>query len=621
MQNSTSYALCSCDKQNETSLEDQTRCCTELEPCHALSVSKDVIDTDAAVSGTDKGDALREGHRRLCEDGDADKCDDLVFDEFSHSSSDGVDTQGPKEVEKVELVAAELRCDAAKIPEGDPHNYGASGGLQDEAQLAAVALADVPKSASEQSEAKHEAPEPKPKPKVTELSLTEIVLAERFAKEHSAKFRWSQGMDWMFDTGSHWVRDEHMNRCNAVKMMCKAASSMLPLKNRVSAAQKLCSAATINAVLNLARSEPGIVTPVSEWDKHLMFLNTPSGVYDLETSLPVSRDEDSGDDLLFTQVTSVSPTDMPTPVWDKFISEVFDNDVEMLEFIQRLAGYCLTGSIKEQKLFFMYGEGANGKSVLLEVLRAIGGKYSHNLPSEALMTAKHERHPTTLAALKGKRLAISSELEESAHWAEARIKQLTGDATLTARYMRGNEFTFDITHKHLLAGNFKPRLKGDDPAMIRRMVLIPFNQRFTGPRRDSQLPEKLKAEYPGILKWAIEGARRWAADGLRIPESVTNSSNEYMLEQNDIELWVSEFCIVGEGLRAKSSDLYADYAQWKVTNGEKADSSKLFSQRLERKFKKLPRSSAGMYFAGLQLKTWHAQNKYPSSYERMSRGY
>lgn len=438
--------------------------------------------------------------------------------------------------------------------------------------------------------------------------LSEMELASNFAALCSDKFKWSPGMDWMVNAGTHWERDDHLRRFNVVKAVCRNAATAT---DKAALAAKLCSANTSSAVLSLARSEPDIVTPVAEWDKHPMLLNTPGDCYDLETGLPVSR---TG--LLFTQVTGIAPSRMATPLWDKFVSEVFDNDVELVEFVQRLAGYCLTGSTKEQKIFFLFGAGSNGKNVLLDALNAIAGRYGHNLPSEALMTSKHERHPTTLAALQGKRLAISSEIEESAHWAEARIKQLTGDATLTARYMRGDEFTFNVTHKHLLAGNFKPRLKGDDYAMQRRMVLVPFTQQFIGTRKDEHLPEKLKAEYPGILSWAIEGARKWAADGLHIPGAVVDSSKEYMSEQNDIELWAGECCNVGDGLRAKSSDLYVSYAAWKLRNGENAGSSKMFSQRLERKFTK-GKSDGLMVFKGLQLKPDYQ----PNDYRNQSQGF
>jgi putative DNA primase/helicase len=435
---------------------------------------------------------------------------------------------------------------------------------------------------------------------------SEQALAEAFDAETAGVLRWSPGMDWMFNIGHCWERDDHLRRFAAAKQVCKSAASGL---DNAKVAAKICAASTSHALLSLARSADGIVTPVAEWDKHPMLLNTPDAVIDLETGQAVPRDG-----LLFTQATRIWPQRMSTPAWDRFVSEIFGGDLEMVEFIQRMAGYVLTGSIKEQKLFFLHGTGSNGKSVFLDVLRAIGGTYSHNLPAEALMTSKHEGHPTMFASLHGKRLAISSEIEESAHWAESRIKSLTGDETLTARYMRQDFFTFPVTHKHIIAGNFKPRLKGDDFAMVRRLVLVPFAQRFEGARRDSNLPDKLRAEYPGILAWAIDGARKWAASGLAIPAAVIEASRAYMAEQNDLEQWIVECCVRDPKGEAGSSKLYESFKQWKDRNGEHAPAMRNFSQRLERMFHK-KHTKTGKVFVGLML------NQSGADYAAASRGW
>lgn len=406
-------------------------------------------------------------------------------------------------------------------------------------------------------------------------AYSEIQLAEEFAAAAVERFRWSPGMDWMSNQGAHWERDSKLSRYSLAKEVCKGAAGSVEKPHH---AAKLTSASTVNSVLGLARSEAGIVTAVDAWDAHPMLLNTPGGVYDLETGRTVPRGG-----LLFTQSTRAAPAAMKTPVWDKFIAEVFGGDLEMVEFIQRMGGYALTGSTVEHKLFYLYGNGRNGKSVLLEVLRSVSGAYAHNLPAEALMSSKHERHPTSFAALQGKRLAVSSEIEDGAHWAESKIKELTGEATLTARFMRGDDFTFPITHKHVIAGNFKPRLKGDDFAITERMVLVPFRQRFEGARKDVRLPEKLRAEYPGILAWFIEGARKWVADGLRVPGAVAEASSEYMHEQNDLLQWINERChLGGPAADERSSVLYADYNEWKQARGERPQAIGTFSERLEK---------------------------------------
>lgn len=438
---------------------------------------------------------------------------------------------------------------------------------------------------------------------------SEQALADDLAMRASGLLRWTPGLDWMMNHGTHWERDDLLRRFTLAKDVCKHAAADID-NPRVAA--KICAANTVSAMLTLARSNDGIVTPVAEWDKHPMVLNTPGEAIDLETGKAVSRDG-----LLFTQVTAVAPTNAPTPVWDKFISEVFDGDLEMVEFMQRLGGYSLTGSIKEQKLFFLHGCGANGKSVFLDVLRALAGKYAHNLPSEALMTSRNEGHPTMFASLHGKRLAISSEIEESAHWAESRIKSMTGDETMTARYMQKDFFTFRVSHKHLIAGNFKPRLKGDDYAMARRMVLVPFAQKFEGARRDNNLPEKLKAEYGGILAWFIEGARKWAESGLATPESVATASKEYMSENNDLDLWLADCCTQSRDATAPSGDLYRSFSDWKERQGEHAPSNKSFSQRLERMFTKR-RSNRGIEFFGLRVEAFSTFSS--NAYAETSRG-
>ena len=452
----------------------------------------------------------------------------------------------------------------------------------------------------------------KPKAETTQTKgfpfASEMHLGEVFSERAQGLLRWTPGLDWMANCGTHWERDELRLRDGIAKAVSDEVAAMLD-NDKVKA--KICSLSTANAMVSLSRSNPGVATPIDEWDQHQLILNTPGDAIDLTTGLPIVRGG-----MLFTQVASVAPVEMETPIWDKFIFEIFDGDFEMIEFIQRMAGYALTGSTKEQKLFFLHGHGANGKSVFLDVLRDIAGKYAHNFPSSALMTSQHDGHLQRFAALHGKRMAISSEIEESAHWAESRIKELTGDKTMTANFMRQNDFTFDITHKHLIAGNFKPRLKGDDFAMVRRLVLVPFNQKFEGDRRDNDLPEKLKSEYGGILGWFIEGARKWISSGLAIPESVTAASRDYMAEQNDLGLWLSECCTQKPGATATRAESYSSFSQWKEKQGEHAPSNKSFTQRLERIFNPT-RTAAARGYEGFQV---NFDSGFSDSYEAESRG-
>lgn len=406
---------------------------------------------------------------------------------------------------------------------------------------------------------------------------SEIALARAFAQHERGRLRWSPGLDWMANRGEFWSRDEDLRRFSAAKALCTGAAR----RTKNSAVRvKLASAKTVGAVLALARDEAEIVTPADAWDRHPMLLNTPGGVYNLETGLRQERG-----DLLFTQITGAAPdASMRTPTWLRFVTEIFSTDLAMVEFLQRWFGYSLTGDRREHKLLFWHGPGANGKSVALSVAQWAMGSYALNLPADVLMRQAHQQHPTELAQLRGKRLALSSELEDNAYWAESRIKSLTGDATLTARFMRQDFFEFPQTQKHIIAGNFKPRLKGDDPAIARRMVLVPFLERFTGARCDPLLPERLRAELPGILAWFIEGARKWARDGLAIPDKVRAASAEYLAANDDISLWLDDCCALGPDLRTPSAQLYRSYVRWKEAAGERPQSSTAWGARIGQRF-------------------------------------
>lgn len=403
--------------------------------------------------------------------------------------------------------------------------------------------------------------------------FSDDAMAMHFVAMFGAGMRWTPGMGWMHDTGTHWVRDEHLIRFDLARKTARAMAMQADAKIR----KAITSAKAVNSILFLAQSDPDIVVPSLQWDCDPSLLNTPDGVIDLKTGH--TRQRNRGEYL--THVTRISmDAQADTPIWSKFISQVFSDNAEMIEFTQRLCGYCLTGERREQKVFFAHGHGSNGKSTLLDILMWMMGSYALKLPTTVLMSSKHDRHPTELAQLKGKRLAVSNELEEGAFWAEARIKELTGDETITARYMRQDNFSFDITHKHLIAGNHKPRLKGGDPAMARRMVLMPFEQKFEGSAKDHKLPEKLKAEAPGILAWAVRGAVKWYADGLAIPSRVEAVSKDYMSEHDDISMWIEECCETMSHLKARSSDLYASFRRWKQSRGEHEPSQTVWGEKM-----------------------------------------
>lgn len=226
-----------------------------------------------------------------------------------------------------------------------------------------------------------------------------------------------------------------------------------------------------------------------------------------------------------TKVTAATPSDTADcPRWLALLDTVMGGDQEMVAFLQRMAGYCLTGDTSEHALFFLYGTGANGKSVFLSVLSHVLGDYAVTTGMETINDAEGNRHPTELACLNGARLVTVSETEEGQPWAEARIKKLTGSDPVNARFMRQDEFEFIPQFKLLIAGNHKPTIKTVDIAIGRRLTLALFGVTIPPEQRDPHLTEKLKAEAPGILRWAIEGCAAWRAGGLAAPEVVSKAT-------------------------------------------------------------------------------------------------
>lgn len=399
-------------------------------------------------------------------------------------------------------------------------------------------------------------------------------MAEAFAVMYRHLFRFTAGMGWMRCMPHYWVRDDQMTAYDCARQVARqAAGEEATIKQQ----RAICSARTINAIVTIARTDPQLVLPAEHWDADPYDLNTPAGVIDLRTG----RVRPLRDEQYFTKCTTARPDfSAASPTWDRFLQEVFIGDRPMIEFIQRMVGYLLTGDRSEQKIFFLQGVGANGKSTLVDFIGRLLGSYSHKLPAHVLMHTPFQGHPTELAQLRGKRLAISSEIEDGQYWAESRIKELTGDETLTARFMRHDFFEFRQSQKHLVVGNHKPRLKGGDAAIARRFVLVPFLAKFSGDKRDPRMLERLQAEAPAVLAWAIEGAMKWRAEGLGIPAAVADASQAYMAENDDLQMWIDECCVLTSSARTKATPLYGNYLGWLKARGQHAPSMKTWADRL-----------------------------------------
>lgn len=419
------------------------------------------------------------------------------------------------------------------------------------------------------------------------LDYTDEALALRFTREHGENLRYvSLWGKWLFWDGRRWKIDETELVKDYCRAIARAASSEILEQEEPNykLAATVASAKTIYAIEKLARADRKHASTPDDWDANPWIINTHDGTVDLTTGL--MRPHDRKD--YCTKMTAVSPGGL-CPLWTSFLNRVFKSDTALIKFVQRYVGYCLTGSTRDHALVFGYGTGANGKGVLYNTVSRILGTYAVIAPMETFTASQNERHPTDLAMLRGARLVTAQETEEGHRWAESKIKALTGGDTVTARFMRQDFFSYMPQFKLMIAGNHKPSLRNVDEAIKRRFNLVPFAVTIPENERDPELQEKLKAEWPGILQWAIEGCLEWQAIGLQPPTAVRMATEGYLSDEDTIQRFLDEKCQKAPPDEfVEISVLFAAWREWCAATGEYAGAIKRFSQNLmDRKFERL----------------------------------
>ena len=291
-----------------------------------------------------------------------------------------------------------------------------------------------------------------------------------------------------------------------------------------------------------------------------------------------------------------------TKVWDAFLEKIVP-DKDFREYLYRVFGYGLTAVIIEHAMFFLHGDGSNGKSTFIEAISGVMGDYAITSPMETFMATQHPEHSTELAQLRGARLVTVSETEEGRNWAESRIKQLTGGDRVSARFMRENFFEFYPLFKLAFYGNHKPKLRSSiNVAIKRRMNMLPFTVTITAAEKDEKLGEKLKEERPGILHKLIQGCLQWQQmKGLKPPKVVTDATEEYLANEDKIAPWLEDRCECGDDFYEKRVNLYASWSEWMKVMGEDPAPAHAFFIMLEAKGYKHGKGG-DRKFKGLRLK-------------------
>lgn len=441
-----------------------------------------------------------------------------------------------------------------------------------------------------------------------EKPLTDVGNAERVALRHGGDLRWCDAWgSWMTWTGARWERDQRGEVTRRVidtirQLGAEASVTAEEGRRRALLAHALRSesAGKVDAATKLLRAQPGVAVIPTELDADPWLAAAPNGVIDLRTGgLRRARRED----LCTKLVGSAYDPTAEAPTWGAFLERV-QPDPEVRAFLQRLVGYSMTGVIREHVLPIHWGSGGNGKGTFTEtVLRALGD-YARQLPTEILLSRTGDPHPTERASLFGVRFASASELPKGRGLNENLVKQLTGGDTISARFMNRDFFEFEPTHKLWVSTNNKPVIRETSNGIWRRVLLVPWA--FTASTPDTELPAKLRAELPGVLRWIVEGCAAWQERGLDPPESVRAATQEFRDECDVVRQFLAERCTTepeykGKAVKENATALYKAYVAWCEERGTRAETLTAFGLQLGEKY---PAKKSGVVWRmGIRLLT------------------
>jgi putative DNA primase/helicase len=419
-------------------------------------------------------------------------------------------------------------------------------------------------------------------PKVASLIANETFSEDSCALAYIDRFHDTLRFDhdrkrWFVWTGSRWQEDPTSRAFDYARTLSREISAAQSASVQKGAGR----AAFARGVEQLAQADQRIAVTSDAWDGDPFLLGTPSGTVDLRSGeLRPARRED-----MITRLTAIAPAETAECArWREFLADATGGDAGHIRFLQQWLGYCLTGDTTEHALAFLYGGGGNGKGVFMNTAKALLGDYAKAAAMDVFMAAHGERHPEELASLRGARMVTASETEEGRRWAEARVKTLTGGDPIRARFMRENSFEFKPTFKLTFSGNHAPAIQNLDDAIRRRFNILPFNRKPAKP--DPDLEEKLRAEWPAILRWAIDGCLDWRANRLARPAAVREATAEYFSEQDVFTTWLEERCDVDPANTNKfegSGRLFEDWSSYAKSVGEPAGNIKTFGGRLRQK--------------------------------------
>jgi putative DNA primase/helicase len=431
---------------------------------------------------------------------------------------------------------------------------------------------------------------------------TQWKAANEFSSKVRGKLRFdSVEQGWFSWAGSHWERDRMNVALSEACDFTEIKSARFEFNGDIAAAREFGRLPTAKAILAIAGAKAGLASDPNAWDARPFLLATPRGTVDLRTGQLRAADPDD----MLTRCTSVAPAEADNcPTWKAFLSQTTMGDQERIAYIQRWIGYALTGDAREQECLVLVGEGGNGKGILVNAVMKLLGEHARALTETALVATKSSRHLTDIAMLRGKRLAVASEINKGATWDQARITMLVSRDMISANRMHSDPVDFRPTFKLSVMCNNAPRIVNVDAAMRRRLNVMTFNN---GPgadtsKHDKGLEEKVERELPEIFRWAINGCLEWQRIGLARPESVALENEDHFAQQDVFGRWIAECCNVGNDLQEGVTPLLESWSDFAKENGADSD-ERDFRVKMDKRFGKADRTTGGARIRrGVKLK-------------------
>lgn len=373
-----------------------------------------------------------------------------------------------------------------------------------------------------------------------------------YAHEEGAWYIWN-GVIWQKDSNDHVIKLAH----DTARSIATEADKLPKHEDRKALkewATTSLSAPKIKAMLESAKSY--MTRKLDELDTHTYLLNVNNGTVDLETGTLLPHERTN----LITKLSPVAYNpEAQCPQWLSFLNVIFDGKEELITYVQKMLGYCLTGDLSEKCFFILYGpEGNNGKTVMMNTVMTIMQDYATQTPTDTLLRRKPGAQSNDLARIKNARLVQAAEASESYSFDEPLVKRLTGDDPITARLLYKEYVTFYPECKIVLATNSIPRFKGDDVAFANRIKIIPFIVSIPEDQQDKQLKEKLLSEKTGILNWLIQGCLLWQQERLgNVPESINPEHEDTILDI--VKAFIADKCLVDPNATEAASTLYSAF--------------------------------------------------------------